>query len=611
MGEYKVFWRAPMNHKAGEKFPMETTIGICIFIWLAVWMVFGRAVGYGFVNYDDDRYVYDNPTVQKGLTWTGFTWAFHYGEIGHWHPLTWLTHMLDCQLYGLNAHGHHLTNLLFHAATAILLFLALRQMTGALWRSAFVAMVFAIHPLRVESVVWVSERKDVLSGFFFMLTLGAYVHYARHPPSKTRYATVVLLFALGLLSKNMLVTLPFVLLLLDYWPLGRFEPAVPWSLRPLLVEKIPLFLLSSASCLATFLVPEKVGKLALMPFSFRLENAVVSYFEYFQEMIWPAKLAIPYMTVHLTAWKVAGSAMFLAGISAGLFAFRSRRYLIVGWLWYLGMMVPVIGLVQISYYVRADRYTYLPQIGLYILVTWAAVDLCSSWRHGRSFLIVSGTMMIAVLMALARIQVSFWQDTETLFLHTLAVTQNNIIACNKLGSFYSRQGRMTEAMEYYDRALQINPDDPDVLYDLGNALAQRGNWDDAISNYRHALQATPDQADILNNLGFALAAKKQFAEAIANFETALKLNPDSASTHNNFAAVLFIQHRFEEAAQHYREALRLKPDDPRIYANLGDALVRLGQIPGAAQCYQAALQFKPGDPQIEAKLRALSAPISN
>jgi Flp pilus assembly protein TadD len=600
-----------MNNKAGEKSSIWKIAGICIFIALAVWMVFGQALGYGFINYDDDKYVYENPMVQKGMTWTGFGWAFIYGQIGHWHPLTWLSHMLDCQLYGLNAHGHHMTNLLFHAATAILLFLVLRQMTGALWRSAFVAMIFAIHPLRVESVVWVSERKDVLSGFFFVLTLGAYVRYVRHPPSWIRYATVVLLFALGLLSKNMLVTLPFVLLLLDYWPLGRLEPAVPHSLRPLLVEKIPLFLLSAASCVATFLAPEKVNNLDWMPVSFRLGNAVVSYVVYLQEMIWPAGLAIPYLATPLAIWKVTVSAMLLTVISVGVFAFRRHRYLVAGWLWYLGMMVPVIGMVQISYYVHADRYTYLPQIGLYILAAWATAELCSSWRHGRLVLIVGGTMIIAVLIACARIQVSYWRNNESFWQHTLAVTQNNIVACKKLASFYSRQGRMTEAMDCYFKVLQIKPDDADVLYDLGNAFAQRGDWDNAISSYRHALQATPDQADILNNLGFALTTKKQFADAIACYEAALKLDPDSASTHNNLATVLFMEQRFDEAVQHYRAALRVIPDDLQICVNLGDTLARQGQTAEAVKSYQEALRLKPGDAKIQAKLQALGVQISN
>jgi tetratricopeptide (TPR) repeat protein len=409
----------------------------------------------------------------------------------------------------------------------------------------------------------------------------------------------------------MLVTLPFVLLLLDYWPLGRFEPAVPRSWRPLLIEKIPLFLLSLASCAVTFLVPETVKSIDWMPYSFRLENAVVSYVIYLREMIWPAGLAIPYLATQLAMWQVTVSAMLLAAISVDVFVLRRHRYLVVGWLWYLGMMVPVIGLVQISYYVHADRYTYLPQIGLYILATWTATELCSSWRHGRLVLAVGGAAIITVLIICARIQVSYWQNTETLFQRAMAVTQNNIIACNKLGSYYSRQGRMAEAMDYYFKALQINPNDPDVLYDLGNAFAQRGDWDDAISSYRHALRVTPDQPDILNNLGFALAAKKQFADAIACFEAALRLNPDSASTHNNLAAVLFSQHRLDEAVQHYREALRITPDDPRVYANLGDTLVKQGQTAEAVRCYQAALRLKPGDFQIKAKLQALGSPASN
>ncbi|MFZ0827478.1 MAG: tetratricopeptide repeat protein [Verrucomicrobiia bacterium] len=600
-----------MNNQAGKKTATWEIIGICLFIVLAVWMVFGQALGHGFVNYDDNKYVYENPMVQKGMTWPGFVWAFTYGQIGHWHPLTWLSHMLDCQLYGLNAEGHHLTNLLFHAATAVLLFLVLRQMTGALWRSAFVAVVFAIHPLRVESVAWVSERKDVLSGFFFMLTLAAYVRYVRSPTSRVRYVIVGLLFALGLLSKNMLVTLPFILLLLDYWPLGRFEPAVPGSWRPLIIEKIPLFLLSLASCLATILVPEKVSNLDWMPFPVRLENAVVAHGVYLQQLVWPAGLAIPYMPTPLAAWQVAASGILLVIISAGIFAFRRHRYLVVGWLWYLGMMVPVIGIMQISYYVRADRYTYLPQIGLIILAAWAVTDLCSSWRAGRWFLIMGGATIIAVLIAAARTQVSYWKNGETLFLHTMAVAPNNIVACKNLATFCSQEGRMPEAMKYYARALQINPENPDVLYDLGNAFAQMKDWDNAINNYRHALQITPDQADVLDNLGFALAAKKQFADATGCFEAALKLNPDSASTHNNLASVLFREQRYGEAAQQFREALRVTPDDPRIFVNLGDTLLRLGKPDEAIPSYQAALRLKPGDLQIQAKLQALGVPASN
>src|SRR5208282_1350093 len=332
-----------------------TVPGVCLFLAVITFAVFGQTVHYGFVNCDDNRYVYENPVVQRGLTWEGFRWALTYGQIGHWHPLTWLSHMLDCQLYGLQAGGHHLTNLLLHTATAILLFLVLRRMTGFLWRSAFVAAVFAIHPLRVESVAWVAERKDVLSAFFFMLTLGAYVRYVRRPPSVVGYGAVVLCFALGLLSKNMLVTLPFVLLLLDYWPLNRLSGFTPQVLLQRVVEKIPLFMLTVVSCVATALVPEKLtaGKL---PFGLRLENAVVSYVTYLWQMLYPSGLAClyPNPTNHLPFWQVAGAVGLLLAISGVVWAFRQTHpCLVVGWLWYVGMMIPVIGIVQISYYAHA------------------------------------------------------------------------------------------------------------------------------------------------------------------------------------------------------------------------------------------------------------------
>ena len=369
-----------------------TVIGVCLFLASAIWVVFGQTLHYDFVNYDDYQYVYENPVVQKGLTWEGFRWALTYGNIGHWHPLTWLSHMLDCQLYGLQAGGHHLTNILLHGAATILLFLVLRRMTGFLWRSAFVAAVFAIHPLRAESVAWVAERKDVLSAFFFMLTLGAYVRYVKKskvqsPKSKVYYSLMLLFFVLGLLSKNMLVTMPFVLLLLDYWPLNRlagFSPRI-WLRR--VAEKTPLLVLTVGSCVATALVPEKMttGKL---PIGLRLENAVVSYVTYLWQMIHPAGLAClyPNPTNYLPFWQVAGAVGLLLAISGAAWAFRKTHpCLVVGWLWYLGMMVPVIGIVQISHYAHADRYTYLPQIGLYLMLTWAAADLCAGWRsppHG-------------------------------------------------------------------------------------------------------------------------------------------------------------------------------------------------------------------------------------
>ena len=401
--------------------------GVCIFLAAIIWAVFGQTLGHEFVNYDDNDYVYENPVVQKGLTWEGFRWALTYGNIGHWHPLTWLSHMLDCQFYGLSPGGHHFTNILLHTATAILLFLILRRMMGFLWRSAFVAAVFAIHPLRVESVAWLAERKDVLSAFFFMLTLGAYVRYAQNrsrvEPSSLRstvprsresraqaaldprpwtldYGLALLFFALGLLSKNMLVTMPFVLLLLDYWPLNRLSSFTPRVLLRLVAEKIPLFVLMVGSCVATALVPEKMSAAYSLFGGLRMENAVVSYVTYLWQMIHPSGLACVYPnpTNHLPFWQVAGALGLLLAISGAVFALRKTRpYLVIGWLWYVGMMIPVIGIVQISYYAHADRYTYLPQIGLYLLLTWAAADLCAGWRHRR---VVLGGLATVILVAL-------------------------------------------------------------------------------------------------------------------------------------------------------------------------------------------------------------------
>jgi Tfp pilus assembly protein PilF len=480
---------------------------VCIFLAAIIWVVFGQTLGHEFVNYDDSKYVYENPVVQKGLTWEGFRWALTYGQIGHWHPLTWISHMLDCQLYGLSPGGHHFTNVLLHTATAILLFLVLRRMTGFLWRSAFVAAVFAIHPLRAESVAWVAERKDVLSAFFFMLTLAAYVRYVRRPPSMIRYGAVVLVFALGLLSKNMLVTVPFVLLLLDYWPLNRLSGFSPRVLLRRVVEKVPLFVLTVGSCVATALVPEKVSGDHL-PFGLRMENAVVSYITYLWQMIYPAGLACVYPnpTNYLPLWQVAGALGLLLVISGAAWAFRQTRpWLVVGWLWYLGMLIPVIGVVQISYYAHADRYTYLPQIGLYLLLTWMAADLCAGWRHRRLVLGGGSTIILVALIFCACTQISYWRNSETLWTHALACTSGNFIGHYDLGNVLLKMGRVDEAIIHYQKALQIKPFNAEIQANLGNALLQKGGVNEAIIHYQKALQIKPDSPDVLNNLAWLLA----------------------------------------------------------------------------------------------------------
>ncbi len=619
--------------KSGLARALANPVFICLLLAAVTLVVYWPVMRCDFVNYDDPGYFTANNHVLAGLTPGNVAWAFTTGQISNWHPLTWLSLMLDVDLFGQGPAGPHLTNLLFHAANTVLLFLLFRCLTGAVWRSALVAALFALHPLHVESVAWIAERKDVLSTFFGLLSLGAWERYVeksqvQSPKSKVFYGLALGCFALGLMSKPMLVTLPFLMLLLDWWPLGRVSGAgcrVPGAPVPasqpltfgrLILEKIPFFVLSAISCVVTFIAQQRGGavvKLVRISMTDRVENAFISYARYLEKTFWPVALANPYPYVaHWPwGWVLFAVALFVGLCVAAVWLGRKFPFGFTGWFWFVGTLVPVIGLVQVGGQSMADRYSYLPLVGLFVILAWGGGELWLQWSWPKPFIVLVAGLLLVVGAWQTRIQVGYWQNTEMLFQHALAVTQNNIIACNKLGSFYSRQGRMTEAMDYYVRALQINPDDPDVLYDLGNAFAQRGDWDNAISSYRHALQVTPDQADILNNLGFALATKKQFADAIVCFEAALKLNPDYADAHNNLATVLFMEQRFEEAARHYREALRITPNNPQFYSNLGDALVRLGQVAEAVKCYQEALRLKPSDERIKTKLRALGAPISN
>jgi len=628
--------------------------GICIFLAAIVWAVFGRTLGYEFVNYDDNLYVYENPAVQEGLTLKSIASAFSYVHTDNWVPLTTISHILDCQFYGLNAGGHHLTNILLQTATAILLFLVLRQMTGALWRSAFVAAVFAIHPLRVESVAWVTERKDVLSGVFFMLTISAYVRYARHPWSSARYGLVLLLFALGLMSKPTVVTIPFVLLLLDYWPLKRFTSSaaaiagtgivcrlencsVPLRL---IVEKIPMLMLSIASCIPTVLA-ERIGILSVekVPLGLRIENALVSYAVQMGRMLYPAKLALlyPYPANGLPLWKIIPACLLLAAISLGvLFWRRKHAYLLVGWLWYLGMLVPMIGLVQVGSQAQADRHTYLPQIGLYLLLTWAAADLCAGRRYGRWILGGLSTFILAALIYCAWVQTAYWRNSESLWTHTLACTSDNVGAHYNLGDALLKKGNADEAIVHYQQALQINPDDEEVRYNLGTVLFQKGRMDEAIVQYQKALQIKPDftkarlnlgntllqkgkldeaithfqkvleikpdYAEAQNSLGYALFLKGQVDEAISHYQKALQINPDYAEAHYNLGYALLQKGRVDEAIAHYQQALEIKPDYAEAHLNLGDALLQNGSVDKAIIHFQKALQIKPDDLEVQNNL---------
>jgi tetratricopeptide (TPR) repeat protein len=564
--------------------------------------VFGQAGGFAFVNYDDPRNVSANARVAAGLSWKGMAWAFTHSQLGRWAPLVTISHMADCQFFGLRAGGHHLTNVALHAAAAILLFLAMREMTGALWRSAFVAAVFAVHPLRAEVVAWVSARGDVLGGVFFMLALWAYVRYARGAPSFVRNLPVAVLFALGLMCKPTIVTLPCVLLLLDCWPLGRFKEKSDSRLvfsipRHLIVEKIPLFALSACSCVATVLAQEKsfgiINKVSLVD---RTGNTLVSYAAYLWEMVCPAGLTIlyPHPANHLPVWKALLSLLLLAAISAGAFAWRrSRPYLLVGWLWYLGMLVPMIGLIQIGWQAHADRYTYLPQIGLYIAITWLVANFCAARRWLRVMAGTAAAIAVAVLMWGTWIQASYWRNSESLWTRSLDLA-GNAVTENGFGTALIENGRLDEGIAHYQKALEINPGSAEAHYNLGNALVQKGQADEAIAHFQKALDLEPDLADAHNNLGTVLQQRGRLDEAMIHFQKTLEIDPDYAEAHSNLGYILHLRGNVDEAIAHYQSALEINPGLLETRLNLGIAFGQKGEMNAALAQFQQAVKINPG-----------------
>jgi tetratricopeptide (TPR) repeat protein len=606
----------PWNERASGS--VKLVGGLCVFLAVITWLVFGQTRHHEFVNYDDQTYVFENPAVASGLTFQGVTWAFTHSHAQNWHPLTTISHMFDCQLYGLKAGGHHLTNVLLHIIAVILLFLVLDQMTDAPWRSAFVAAVFAIHPLHVESVAWIAERKDVLSAVFFMLTLAAYVRYtARRTLSS--YVIMSILFACGLMSKPMLVTLPFVLLLLDYWPLGRnlrsdvrrqtseigghtagFEKQT-W-LR-LILEKVPLFALAAGSCLATTLAQtEALNSFADLPLRLRIGNALVTYVIYVWKMFWPTRLAIfyPHPYNRLPFAEIALVVALLLGVTALAFALRkSRPYLIAGWLWYLVMLAPVIGIVQVGDQARADRYTYLPQIGLFIAVTWAVADLFPRRSYRKLVLASASTLIIAALATAAWKQTTYWKNSESLWTHAIAVTSGNDIAHSNLGLFFMQQGRMGEADSHFKQALDLIGTTPTgrsilsaarVHNNLGLLRAESGQLDEALSHYEEALNLIGDKPTSRNrpsaalahsNLGNALLQKGQVNDAIAHQRNAVELDPDYADGHYNLGTALLRKHEIDEAIVHYERSLQIAPLSAETMNNLAWVL---------ATCPEASLR---------------------
>lgn len=560
---------------------------VCLGLIAIVWLVFGQTLGHDFVNFDDHVYVYQNPRISQGFTLDGVIGVFAHPHARNWHPLTSISHMLDCQLFGLSAGGHHFTNVLIHTIAVLLLFLVFHQMTGAFWQSAFVASLFAIHPLHVESVAWISERKDVLSADFFMLTLWAYLRYARGP-SVGRYVVVVFFLGLGLMSKPMLVTLPFVLLLLDYWPLHRFtklssafakatagQAAVShqWPvLRTLVKEKIPLFALSALSCVATLLAQRhEPAAIDQLPFMWRLNNALMSYLAYVWQLFWPIRLAVfyPHPNNQLLFWQVMLAMMFLVVCSLSAILLRKQfPYILTGWFWYVGMLVPVIGLVQVGEQARADRYTYLPQIGLYVMIAWAVADLARPYRNHRIVLAVAAPAVIAALSFRAFAQTSYWKNSKTLWTHALAVTSDNDVAHNNLGYLSLQRGELDEAISHFSTALNIRAGNAASHYNLGSALIE-------------------------NNLANALARKGLVGQAIPHYEEAIRLRPDYADAYYNFGAVLFREDKIDDAIAEWQKALVLQPYDAEAHTSLGSAFGRKGMLREAITEYQQALNVAP------------------
>ncbi len=581
---------------------MGRKLRVGLFLVVATLAAYWPLMRCGFVSLDDDVYVTANPHVRAGLTMDGIWWAFTTTHGSLWHPLTWLSHMLDVQLYGLNPVGHHLTNLYLHIANSILVFLILRRLSGAFWRSVAVGVLFALHPLRVESVAWVAERKDVLSMFFALLTIRAYVGYARHP-SLARYGLVVLWCALGLLSKPMLVTLPFVLLLLDYWPLGRLRLDTGADAgrreRParLVAEKIPLLVMAGGTSAVAFLVAARtgaVGRLDNLPMVARIANALVAYPRYIAMMLWPRSLAVFYPLAHSwSVWQLGGAALVLVGGCTVAIALRhSAPYAIVGWLWFVGALVPVIGLVQAGSQAMADRFSYFPLIGLFVVAAWTGHDVLRRWPLPRPVLVAGAALLVGALGCSTFNQVTYWQSSTALFDHALAVTQGNWLAHNNLGDVLLRKGNVEEATAHFRESLRIEPDDPRARFNLGVALGIQHRTEEAIEQYEEALRLDPIDARTHNNLGLALLASGRIEEATGELRQATRLSPDAA-THYNLGLALARGGRLDEAIEHYGEAVRLRPDFAEAHYGLGMVLARAGRLDEASVHSTEAVRLKP------------------
>ena len=599
------------RHLPGQKTVVFLLLaGLVLVAYSGVW-------NYPFIHLDDGVYVTNNTRVKLGLSWDNFKWALTNLEVANnWHPVTWLSHMLDCQLYGLSPVGHHLTNLVFHLANVLLLFAVLQQMTGAVWRSALVAALFGLHPLNVESVAWVAERKNVLSTLFWLLTLWAYLGYVRKPGWK-RYLGMMGLLVLGLMTKQMLVTLPCVLLLLDYWPLGRLGE--DWRefrerLPGLLVEKLPLFVPVGAASALTILAARTgtnaMATFELLPLAARLENALVAYALYLKKMVWPTELTIyyPHPGTSLSLGSVVVATLLLVTISLGIFwTMRRFPYLAIGWLWYLGTLFPVSGFVQAGGQSMADRFTYIPFIGLFIALVWGAAEWLDRSQVGRKRRIAASVCLLTALLMNMRLQLDYWQDSTTLFGHGIRVTEGNFMAHNNLGSALMEDGKVDGALAQFSMALHIKPKEPHGLYNMGVALKRNENPQAATWYFSKALELNPNLAVAHNQLGIMLMTQARLEEAVEHFLKAVESNPQLVTAHNNLGAALMEQDKAGEAMEWYRRALRLAPNNARIHDNLGMALVQAGEVDQASQHFSEAIKIDPTYLQAQENLNRLQS----
>ena len=608
-------------------------------------IVYGRMIDHGFISFDDDDYITANPVVRRGLTVDGLVWAFASPHVYNWHPLTWLSHMADVQLFGLNAGGHHLVGLLLHTLNALILFLLLRKMTGALWQSGVVAALFALHPLHVESVAWAAERKDLLSTLFWLLTLGLYLRYVKHPGIRRTWL-VCLCYAAGLMAKQMAVTLPFVLLLLDYWPLRRLSliPAAPvggnperkagsvvqpqkqgerrprttggeniipplWSrISPLIWEKLPLFVLAAGASVLIYLIQTQTGivkSTVEFPFPARLGNALVAYVAYLFKTVCPLHLAIfyPHPGTTLPLWQAAGAALLLAAITVSVLR-STKPYLVVGWLWYLGTLVPVIGLVQVGIQGMADRYTYVPLIGIFIMAAWGIADLVAGWRSRKTVLVFAAAGGLAALTILTWLQVGTWRNNITLYSHAVEVTAGNYWAEYNLGLALMAEERDDEALPHFQEAVHLQPGYADAYLNIGVIQAKRGRLDDASANFGRVLELKPAHREALLNLSMALIRQGRVDEAAARLGELRRLRPDDPEAWFLTGVLRGKGENPSAAESAYREAIRLRPDFAEAHNNLGILLARQGQLDAAIAHFREALRISPDNREAKRNLDA-------